>query len=450
MKKRILYILIPVCLILIAGFVVLSVLSPIITGYAAKNLASGVFVAQRTQESLEKDDLSFFPINLNSNKVDWEKREVTSSFLFWESKASYIEGFGCVLVRDYSEEDIRSRPYTQVPLPQVNPDTISWPMGDQLVDTIPQTLDIQKLNAFLDKVFADTLPMKGTFAVAIAHKNQLVAERYRADLSSENLFLSWSMAKSITNTLVGMLVAQGKVDVHAPAPVDCWKSGERSHITWANLLQMNSGLKWNENYGSHSDVNQMLFKNGDMASFAMDKQVETVPDSIWYYSSGSTNIVCRLIRDVINNDANYYAFPREALFNRIGMRSAVFEVDASGTFIGSSYLYASMRDYVRYGLLYLNKGNWQGEQILPESWIDFTTTTSAGSNGRYGAFFWLNKDKNYADVPEDLFSCRGHDGQYIFIIPSKDLVVVRTGFSQKGVFDPNLFLKGILEAIDMD
>lgn len=450
MRKRILYIFIPISFILIIGVVVLSILSPIITGYAAKNLASGIFVAQRTQESLEKEDLSFFPINLNSNKVDWEKREVTSQFLFWKSRAIYIEGFGCVLVRDYPEEQIRSRPYTQVPVPQINPDTIPWPAGDQLTDTIPQTLDIQKLNTFLDGVFADTLPLKGTFAVAIAHKNQLVIERYRTDLTSENLFLSWSMAKSITNTLVGILVSQDKVNIYDPAPIAQWKSDERAHITWANLLQMNSGLEWNENYGNHSDVNQMLFKNGDMASFAIAKQSEATPDSIWYYSSGTTNIVCQLIRDAIDNDADYYAFPRTALFNRIGMRSAIFEVDASGTFIGSSYLYASMRDYVRYGLLYLNKGNWQGEQILPESWIDFTTATSPGSNGRYGAFFWLNRDKNYPDVPEDLFSCRGHDGQYIFIIPSKELVVVRTGFSQKGVFDPNLFLKRVLEAIDMD
>lgn len=448
MKKRILYILIPVCLVLIAGLVVLSVLSPIITGYAAKNLVSGVFVAQRTQESLEKDDLSFFPINLNSNKVDWEKREVTSSFLFWKSKAIHIDGFGCVLLRDYSEEEIRSRPYLQVPLPEVNPDTIPWPAGNQIADTIPQTLNLQKLNAFLDGVFADTLPLKGTFAVAIAHKNQLVAERYRSDLSSDNLFLSWSMAKSITNTLVGILASEDKIDIHAPAPVDQWKSDERANITWTNLLRMNSGLEWNENYGSNSDVNQMLFKNGDMASFAIDKPAQAMPDSIWYYSSGTTNIVCQLIRDVVDNDADYYALPRKTLFNRIGMRSTVFEVDASGTFIGSSYLYASMRDYVRYGLLYLNKGNWVGEQILPESWVDFTTSTAPGSNGQYGAFFWLNKDKNYPDVPEDLFSCRGHDGQYIFIIPSKELVVVRTGFSQKGIFDPNLFLKGVLETVE--
>lgn len=172
-----------------------------------------------------------------------------------------------------------------------------------------------------------------------------------------------------------------------------------------------------------------------------------MPGSVWQYSSGTTNIVCNYIREVIENDSVYYALPRRELFDKTGMRSAIFETDASGNFIGSSYLYASMRDYVRYGLLYLNKGNWLGEQILPETWIDFTVTPADGSKGSYGAFFWLNKSKDYPDVPEDMYSCRGHDGQYIFIIPSKDLVVVRTGFSQKGVFDPNLFLKNILDAI---
>ncbi|NDV64705.1 serine hydrolase [Bacteroides sp. 224] len=447
MKKRIFWISIPF-LLLIAGIAVFHTLAPIITGYAAKNLASGIFVAGRTQESLEKEDLSFFPINLNTNIIDWEKKEVTSRFLFWKSKAIYIEGFGCTLVRDFSEKEIQSRPYTIVPTLPATSDTIPWPAGDKLSDSIPSTLNAQKLALFLDTVFADSLPMKGTFAVAIAYKNQLITERYRDDLSADNLFLSWSMAKSITNTLTGILVSQNKMNLEIPVAIKYWQTDERAEITLANLLQMNSGLAWNEDYGSNSDVNRMLFKTGNMSLFAVDKSMKAKPDSTWYYSSGTTNIVCQLIRDAIGNDTDYYAFPRKALFNKIGMRNAIFEVDASGTFIGSSYIYASMRDYVRYGLLYLNKGNWLGEQIFPEEWIDFTTTTSKGSNGRYGAFFWLNKGSDYPDAPADTYLCKGHDGQFIFIIPSKELVIVRTGFSQKGVFDVNTFLKGILESLE--
>ena len=448
MKRKLSIIIVSVLLLIVAvGFVVFGTLAPIITGYAAKNLASGIFVAGRTQESLEKEDLNFSFIKYNHNTVDYEKKEVESRFLFWKSKAIYIDGFGCTLVRDYSENEIRSRAYRIVPLPDVNPDTLAWPQGNKLSDTIPQGIDVARLNAALDEVFADTASHKGSFAVAVAYKNQLVAERYRSDLSPETRFLSWSIAKSFTNTLVGILVNQGRMDIDAPAEINAWKNDERSHITLKNLLQMSSGLEWNENYGSNSDVNKMLFKNGDMATYTLSKKANVQPDSVWLYSSGTTNIVCQLMRDVINDDEEYYAFPRRELFNKIGMNSAVFEVDASGNFTGSSYLYATMRDYLRYGLLYLNKGNWLGEQILPEDWVEFTTTPTKASKG-YGAFFWLNADGDYPDVPADMYCARGHDGQYIYIIPSKNLVVARTGFSPKGSFDFKLFLKKIVEAVE--
>lgn len=445
MKKRI--ILIAVLFIIITTLLyVLNSLAPIITGYAAKNLASGIFVGNRTQESIEREDLSFFPIKLNKNKVDYEKKEVVSRFLFWKAKAIYIDGFGCTLVRNFKEEEIRTR-YPAPVITESRTDTIAWPAGDKVADTIPGGIRMDKLTEALDLAFVDTVPFKGTFAIAVAYKNQLVAERYREDLSAENLFLSWSVAKSFINTLTGILAKQGKINIDQQLNIPGWNEDQRSEITLKNLLCMNSGLEWNENYGSNSDVNCMLFKNGDMALFAQEKKSIANPGSVWYYSSGTTNIVCDYIREVIGNDSAYYTFPRRELFDKTGMRSVIFETDASGNFIGSSYLYASMRDYVRYGLLYLNKGNWLGEQILSETWIDFTTTPADDSEGRYGAFFWLNKSKDYPDVPEDMYSCRGHDGQYIFIIPSKELVVVRTGFSQKGVFDPNLFLKNILEAI---
>ncbi len=446
MKKRIL-LLLPL-LILGAGIIYIGTLAPIITGYAAKNLASGIFVAGRTQESLEDEDLNFSFIRFNKNKVDFDEKEVTSRFLFWKSKAIYIEGFGCTLVRDYTEEEIRNRPYQIVSPPESNPDTIPWPSGDLVADTIPPGIDLERLNKEIDTALSNTLPMKGTFAVAVAYKNQLVAERYREGFSYENLFLSWSMAKSITNALVGIMVQQGRIDINHETGIPEWQSDERKEITMTHLLNMTSGLEWNEDYGSNSDVNKMLFKKGDMAAFALAKQMESKPDKTWEYSSGTTNLVCETLRNTINSDSDYYAFPRKELFNRIGMRSAVFEVDPSGTFVGSSYLYANMRDYLRFGLLYLNKGIWNGEQILPDYWTDFTAVPASDSEGAYGAFFWLNRDNTYPGVPADMYCCRGHDGQFIYIIPSKELVVVRTGFSKSGEFDSKSFLKGIVEAIE--
>ncbi|MDA3817995.1 MAG: serine hydrolase [Prolixibacteraceae bacterium] len=444
--KRI--ILIGVVAILLGGYFYMSPLLPIITGYAAKNLSSGVFVANRLQESMENTDLNFSFIKHTSNKVEFEKKKVKSRFLWHSSATTYIEGFGNVLINDFTEKEITERPYKIVPPKPENPDTIDWPMGNVIADTIPSDINMKQLSLAMEQAFADTIPYKGTFAVMVTYKGQPVAEKYAEGLSPDNRFLSWSMAKSFTNALTGILVKEGKLDIDQPADIEAWQNDERRNITINNLMHMNSGLEWNEDYGNSSDVNNMLHKEGNMAKFTYSKPLEFTPDSVFEYSSGATNIVCYLIRKSIGNDADYYAFPREALFNKIGMRNAIFEVDASGTFVGSSYLYTTMRDYTRFGLLYLNNGNWQGEQILPEDWVEYSTTTANGSEGEYGAFFWLNKaGTDYPDVPRDMYCCRGHDGQFIYIIPSKDLVIVRTGFSKNGEFDQNGFIAGIVNAV---
>lgn len=448
MKRKILRIVVVVFLIALAGGVYyIHLLTPIITGYAAKNLASGVFVAHRTQQSMESTDLNFSFIKFTSNTVDYDKKEVISRFLWAKSKAIYIEGFGCTLVRG-DEHEIRNRSYTVVPLPAVNPDTVSWPAGDKLADTIPAGINMTKLNAAILNALRDTMGTKGTFAVAVAYKNQLVAEKYNKGFTEANRFLSWSMAKSFTQTLVGIMVKKGLMDIRKPVDIPEWKNDSRASITVENLMHMNSGLEWNEGYGNLSDVTVMLHKEVDMAAYTVGKKAVARPDKVWLYNSGATNVVSYLIRKAIGNDAEYYAFPRKELFNPIGMRSAVFETDAAGTFTGSSYIYASMRDYVRYGLLYLNKGNWLGNQILPQGWTDYTVKPAAGSKGEYGSFFWLNKSGDYPGVPSDLFMCKGHDGQFIFIIPSLHLVVVRTGFSKDKSFDAQKFLISIISAIE--
>jgi hypothetical protein len=256
------------------------------------------------------------------------------------------------------------------------------------------------------------------------------------------------MGKSFTNALVGIMVKKGLLNINEPVDIPEWKNDKRSSITIDNLMHMNSGLKWNEDYGNLSNVTVMLYEASDMAKFTYGKPLAYRSDSLWYYSSGSTNIVSYLIRKKLNNDAEYYAFPRRELFNPTGMRSVIFETDASGTFVGSSYLYASMRDYVRFGLLYLNKGNWFGNQILPVGWVDKTLQPANGSNGKYGSFFWLNLSNSYPGVPRDMYFCDGHDGQFIYIIPSLQLVVVRTGFSKKGDFNFQNFLKEIVSTLD--
>lgn len=448
MKKKLLFgLVILLVFVLSAGIYYIHLLTPIITGYAAKNLASNVFVGNRTQESVEAIDLNFSFIKFTHNTIDYKKKEVTSRFLWAKSKAIYIEGFGCTLVRGGDETTIRNRPYTIVQLPSFNPDSTAWPMGDKLTDSIISGIDLKKINALVDKSLRDTIGNKGTFAVAVAYKNQLIVERYRSGFSQRNRFLSWSMAKSITNALVGIMVKNGTMYVNEKPDIPAWRNDKRSAITLENLLHMNSGLKWNEDYGNLSNVTVMLHEAYDMAHFSYGKSGIVRPDSMWYYSSGTTNIVSYLIRKKLGNDSVYYAFPRKELFNPIGMRSAIFETDASGTFVGSSYIYATMRDYVRFGLLYMNKGNWLGKQILPLGWTEFSTKPAQGSKGKYGAFFWLNKSGDFTGVPRDAYMCKGHDGQVIFIIPSVQLVVVRTGFSKKDDFNFNKFIAEIVATI---
>ncbi|WP_299579058.1 serine hydrolase [uncultured Sunxiuqinia sp.] len=446
MKKRILLTLL-VVILLAAGYF-LNLLLPVATGYAAKNLASGIFLSGRSQEALEAEDLNFSVIAYTNNTVDFENREVVSRLLWCKSKAIYVDGYGCTLVEDFSEEEIKNRSYKALePLP-ARPDTLPWPIGDLMPDSLPEGLKPDRMNQVVEQAMSDSLPFKGSFAVMVVYKGQVVAEAYRDDFSANTRFLSWSMAKSMTNTLVGLRVKDGALAIHQPLSVEAWQADGRKAITLNNLLQMNSGLAWNEGYGGLSDVTVMLHKVGDMGLYAQEKAYEFPADSVWEYSSGSTNLVCREFRKSFSHEEDYFAFPRQQLFNPLGMTSAVFEVDASGTFVGSSYVYATMRDYARFGLLYLNDGKWLGQQLLPEGWGDYTTEVAKGSGGRYGSSFWLNQSGEFPDAPRDLFLCRGHDGQFICMIPSKELVVIRTGYSKKGEFDLNQLLKGVLESLE--
>jgi hypothetical protein len=451
MKKRIFRsLLVTLGVLFVILLLYLNYIAHGITGFAAKNLASGIFVAGRTRESIEKEDINFFPVRFSSNKVDYENKEVTSRFLLWKSKAVYNEGLGCTLITDFSEKAVKNLKNPLLILPDVNPDTIRWPAGNKLSDTVPAGINLKKISETLNRVFEDTVAYKGTFAVIIVYKDQIVAERYRSDMNPATRFLSWSMAKSFTNAMVGLLVKEAKVNINSPINIKEWANDNRKNITLNNLLHMNSGLEFNENYSKIklSDATTMLLKKGKMGNYAASKKLLAKPDSIWSYSSGSPNIIQEYLRSAFGNDKEYFSFPGKALFNKTGMRSIIWEPDASGTFVGSSYLYASARDYARFGLLYLHNGNWLGEQLFPDDWVNYTTLPAKGSKGKYGALFWLNLSGQFPGIPADLFYCDGYDGQYIFIIPSKQLVIVRTGCSPNDSFNRQIFLKGIVGSVE--
>lgn len=417
--------------------------APIFTGFSAKMVGSWVFMTDRTQPDIEANELNSFFLSLSKNRVNKTDKTVVGSFLGTAKQvAIYREGLGCTLLADGDETKVRKQKLVQKIVPE-NPDTIAWPMGDIL-----PTGDAVKVNkAKLQVAFDSAFNRGNTRAVVICYDTSFVQERYLKGFNKDIRLLGWSMSKSVTSSLVGILVKQGKLNLYDPAPVDEWKNDKRKNITLNSLMRMSSGLEWNEDYTDISDATIMLYQKSDMGGFALNKPAIYPPDSVWYYSSGTSNIISLIIRRQFDNNQDYWKFPRRALFNKIGMRSAVFETDASGTFVGSSYIFANARDWARYGLFYLRDGVWYGERILPEGWVKYTTTPTKGSNGEYGAQFWL-QPAELPDAPKDTYYCDGYHGQRVYIIPSKKLVIVRFGLNGHGEFDYNNFVKLVVDAFE--
>ncbi len=422
---------------------------PIITAFAAKGMCSCVFIADRDPESVANQDLAFFPISLAKTKVNYDDKSVTASLLgIVKRKAIYRDGLGCAVVVDIPEEDIRNQSLPAIPELAYEPETSPWPLGDLLPDTLIPGLDYNKLEQVVAGAFDEpgNEPFKKSQAVVVIYDNIIVAEKYAEGFDMFTECLGWSMAKSVTSALVGILVKEGKLGIYETTGIDEWQNDERSTIILNNLLHMNSGLQWIENYFDLSDVTRMLYMRGDMYEYAVGSPLIYEPDSVFYYSSGTANIISGIIRETTGDDDTYHSFPYIKLFHRIGMGNTVFETDPSSTFVGSSYCFATPRDWARFGMLYLNNGIFEGDTILPDRWIKYTTTPANGSDGRYGALFWLHDQNEFPDVPEDMYFCDGFKGQRIFIVPSKKLVVVRMGYSMENM-DMNEFLSNIIATL---
>jgi CubicO group peptidase (beta-lactamase class C family) len=383
--------------------------------------------------------------------LDEQDSSVTGSVWgFAKRKAIYREGLGATLVNDSSENQIRAQSFNLPVKPVTHTDNISWPNGDLLPHTLPGNIDTIQLDNTLQREL-NASDDRHTKAIVVVYNGQLIAERYAAGYDKNTLMPGWSVAKSITGALTGILVKEGRLDVNAPAPVAEWKGTRKEKITLKQLLQQTSGLDYEEHYKRPSTATDMLFKKGNAAAYAAQLPLKYTPGSVFNYSSGNSNIISRIIRHAAGQK-HYHAFPYEKLFYPIGMHSIVLEPDASGTYVGSSFCYATARDYARFGLLYYNKGRWNNEQILPEDWIRATIQPApANALQHYGYQFWLNGfDKNrpsqrwYPDVPADMYFADGFGGQDIYIIPSKKLIVVRLGLH---VTDENRLLREIISTI---
>jgi CubicO group peptidase (beta-lactamase class C family) len=432
-------------------------LASIGVAYKAKMLCSGVFVSGRDPQDvladLEVDDLEI--LRHVDVSVDRAEKSVTATIMgIVRRQAVYRGGLGCALVLDgrtpggLSADSEERRAVAR-----------SQPVRGPLDVTMAvENVERGRLETILDRAFAEPnlLHQRRTRAVVIVHRGHIVAERYAAGIGPDTPLIGWSMTKSVLNALAGILVREGRLSTDGPVPIPEWQRPDdpRGRITLDQLLRMSSGLRFDEDMTNPlADVIYMLLGTGDVATYAANKDLEATPGTKWHYSSGTSNIIARIMRNVLEDDHEYLTFPRRALFDRIGMRGAVLEADAAGTFVGSSFMYATARDWARFGMLYLQDGVWEGQRILPEGWVDYSRSPAPADPRRhYGAHFWLDVPDEYrgtdGSLPHGAFHAAGREAQFVTIVPSHDAVIVRLGLTRhQDAWDHGAFVRDVLAAL---
>ena len=396
------------------------------TAYSAKIVCSNVFLAGRDGEEVLSIDVQSpgHPLlGYIDVEVDQEAESATARLLgvFAPAMAAHRKGYGCATMPEGVEAAANLPDLPDQPAP--NP-TAQWPLGERVSGENPAIAAI---------LANDEIAGEGMRAVVVVHRGRIVAERYGEGFSADSPLLGWSKTKTVTAAIVGPLIREGRLSLDQAELMDIWSADARSEVTLADLLAMSSGLEFNEDYGDVTDVTRMLYFEPDMAGFASGKEPVAARGESFNYSSGTSVLVSRIWQDAFADQAEAWRWPREALFGPLGMTSAVLEADAEGTFVGSSYLYATARDWARFGLFLLRDGRWFGREILPEGYVGWMRKAAPASDGLYGrGHVWLvgpGGDDDGFDLPPDTFWLRGHDGQTTAVVPSLDLVVVRMGLT---------------------
>lgn len=433
-----------VVLMFAGGFVfVVAAVAPLGTRYVSKRICSGVFVSEREPGSVWQAELhggSFGYPPRFSWSIDRQNQSVTSR---WNGLAAqtvqYRPGLGCT--PNAEDEGISLTALTENELaPYEDP----WPW--------PEVGSGEgKLAEAVNAAFSD--PESGTRAVVVVQDGNLVAERYAPGFDRNSPMLGWSMNKSVLHALLGTQVLAGNLELAQDGLFEEWEGTDRAAITLEQMLQMQSGLAWAEDYANpFEDAIQMLFGSDSAAARGLQKPLTHAPGTHWRYSSGTSNMLALLLRRTLEHHGEEaLGYPQRALFAPLGMRTSVLEPDATGTFVASSFGFASPVDWARFGQLYLEDGVAAGKRILPSGWSTFACTAAEASEGRYGAHFWLRGSSGDPAgpslLPDDACHAVGHEGQYITIVPSRGTVVVRLGLTtDPSTWDQEQFVKSILEA----
>ena len=405
-------------------------------GYKSKVLCTAVFASARQldpQRAVEIAADSYWILRPFRARVDAATASVTTSFWGLRARtAVYRPGLGATLVR------LKSAAAASLPALEPAPDV---PHGAWSTAAVHPSAAVRpEVQRVVDRWFEEPNPSRPrrTHAVIVVHDGEIVAERYARGVVAGTPLPGWSMAKSVLSALIGVLVQDGRLSLDARELLPLWHAPDpRAAISLEDLLRMRSGLRFSEVYSNPwSDVVQMLFTVPDTAAYASARPLTATPGTLWSYSSGTTNILSAIVREAVGESA-YPGWPRRALFDRLEMPSAIVEPDASGTFVFSSFMLATARDWARYGQLWLDGGRCSDGTILSTDWIRFSTTpTPQTPDGGYGAHWWLKLNPEIggtspaaAAIAKDAFFAIGHEGQTLTVIPSRRLVLVRLGAS---------------------
>lgn len=439
-------------------------------GVQAVLTCNGLFTSRRTLKQVFAQELAYIPEPVGTAEggeyVIDRKREavaVGGPNSGPTVRAAYREGIGCIVMApDQGFDDIDSLPIlTLAPLKE-KPDTIPWPNGDRITaKPLSADVDPVALAAASDWAFNRDSAEQVTLSLIVLHRGDIVHERYAAGVDMKTRTRTWSTAKSIAATLIGMLVDDGRLTLDAPLGIE-WlpavaseESDPRDTITLRHVLNMSSGLypvdSFDMEYATGSGL--AYWAGASSVNGARQRGLIREPGTVWEYENYDTLLAVNAMKHALGDEKKYLKFPRRALLDRIGMRNTLLSTDRFGDFILSSQVYTNARDLARFGLLYLQNGVWDGERLISKDWITFVRTPAPATTktgNAYGGHWWLVPDDR-SDAPKDAYSTAGNRGQYVIVVPSHDLVIVRRGldYGMQG-FDRWDLTREVLKAINID
>ncbi len=439
-------------------------------GVQAILMCNGLFTSGRTLEQVFAQELAYLskPVGTVDGGEYLIDRENKAVAIGGEAsgpviRAAFREGIGCVVMAPNQDfDDIESLPVLNLPYPAGDPALMPWPVGDVIDnEPLPNNVDSNALAAASDWAFERESPEQDTLSLLVVHKGKIIHERYADGVDMTTRTRTWSTAKSIAVTLFGMLVDDGRLELDASLEIEWLPDVEgpnndpRNAITLRNVLNMSSGLDPVDSDGMEYATGSGLayWAGASSVNGARRRAQIREPGTFWDYENYDTLLAVYAMKRVLGDSKTYAEFPRKALLDRMGMRNTLVSTDRFGDFILSSQVYTNARDLARFGLLYQKDGVWQGERLISKDWIEFVRTPAPATADRgnfYGGQFWLVPDER-DDVPKSAYSTAGNRGQYVIIVPSHDLVIVRRGldYGRQG-FNRWDLTREVLKAIAVD